>query len=157
MFTSNEEELFFLSELNKTQNVLEYGSGVSTSEIAGKVNLMVSMEHQKEWYDKNINNVPSNCTLLLRGPNLPYIEGGHCGTYEEFKDYIEAPLEYKPFDIILIDGRARVSCASICKLLGHKDTLIFIHDFERPEYQEVLKYLDLIGTRDKMAKFKIKL
>jgi hypothetical protein len=57
--------------------------------------------------------------------------------------------------VIFIDGRARVGCASICKKLGHKDTIVFIHDFERPEYQEALKYLELISVVDKMAKLKI--
>ena len=73
-----------------------------------------------------------------------------------FKDYIESPIEYGPFDIILIDGRARVSCSSICKLLSHENTIIFIHDFHRPEYQEALKYLELIDSVKTMSKFKLK-
>ena len=76
--------------------------------------------------------------------------------YDEFKDYIESPIEYGPFDIILIDGRARVSCSSICKLLSHENTIIFIHDFHRPEYQEALKYLELIDSVKTMSKFKLK-
>ena len=60
------------------------------------------------------------------------------------------------FDIILIDGRARVSCSSICNKLSHDNTIIFIHDFDRPEYQEALNYLELIIQVGTMAKFKIK-
>lgn len=156
MFTQKDEELFFIKHLNKNQKVLEYGSGESTIEIANKISTLISVEHQKKWYDQLITSVPKNCNLLLKEPNLPYVEGQHCGTYEEFKDYIESPLNFKPFDLILIDGRARVSCASICKDLGHKDTLVFIHDFNRPEYKEALNYLILEEEVGTMAKFKIK-
>lgn len=157
MFTNKAEETFFMSHINKDSIVLEYGSGESTSEIAVKCGSIVSMEHQKKWYNKNIRIVPKNCELILKKPNnLNYKEGGDCGSYDDFKDYIETPLTKAPFDIILIDGRARVACASICKQLGHKDTLVFIHDFERVEYKKALKYLELITMVGNMAKFKIK-
>jgi len=156
MFTTQAESAFFFAEIDKNKKVLEYGSGQSTIEIAERCKEIVSIEHQEEWYNKNILTKPSNCEILLRKPTLPYSEGGHCGTYDEFKDYIEAPLSKIPYDVIFIDGRARVPCASICNKLGHKDTVVFVHDFERPEYQEVLKYLELISVVEKMAKFKIK-
>jgi len=156
MFTTPEESVFFFTEINKNKKVLEYGSGQSTIEIAHNCGNIVSIEHQENWYNKNLSLIPNNCEIILKKPNLPYVEGGHCGTYEEFKDYIEAPLSKGPFDVIFIDGRARVACASICKKLAHKDTIVFVHDFERPEYQVVLNYLDLVKVVEKMAKFKIK-
>lgn len=156
MFVTKNEEEFFLTCINNTHKVLEYGSGQSTIEIAEKCNEIVSIEHQEEWYNKNAPSKPSNCEILLRKPTLHYVEGGHCGTYDEFKDYIEAPLAKAPFDVIFIDGRARVACASICGKLGHKDTIVFIHDFHRPEYQEALQYLELISVVGTMAKFKLK-
>jgi hypothetical protein len=156
MFTTEKEKIFFFNEIDSTKNILEYGSGESTLEISSRCNFLVSIEHQKKWYDKLINQIPSNCKLYLVEPNLPYIEGITCGNYDEFKNYIEKPLNESPFDIILIDGRARVACASICHKLSHSNTIIFIHDFDRKEYQEVLKYLELIDIVETMAKFKIK-
>jgi len=157
MFTTPAESAFLFAEIDKNKKVLEYGSGQSTIEIAERCDFITSIEHQEEWYDKNVLVKPSNCEILLRKPTLHYSEGGHCGTYDEFKDYIEAPLYKTPYDVIFIDGRARVACASICNKLGHKDTIVFVHDFERPEYQEVLKYLELITVVEKMAKLKIKI
>jgi predicted O-methyltransferase YrrM len=156
MFTNPTEQEFFISHLKPSHRVLEYGSGYSTNEIAQKVKEIVSIEHQQDWYDILVNQVFKNCDLVLCPPSLPYIEGKHDGTYEEFKEYVEFPLTKGIFDIILIDGRARVSCASVCKHMGHSDTLVFIHDFQRPEYQEALNYLELIDMVDNMAKFKIK-
>jgi predicted O-methyltransferase YrrM len=156
MFTDHTEQEFFISHLKSPHRVLEYGSGYSTIEIAQKVKEIVSIEHQQTWYDTLVSQIPKNCDLILCTPSLPYTEGGHDGTYEEFKDYIESPLNKGIFDIILIDGRARVSCASVCKSMSHPDTLIFIHDFQRSEYQEALNYLELIDMVGNMAKFKIK-
>jgi hypothetical protein len=156
MFVNENEEKFFFMGINDTNKVLEYGSGASTIKIAEKCKSILSIEHQKNWYDSNINNLPENCELLLREPDLPYTEGGHCGTYDEFKSYIEVPISKGPFDVIFIDGRARVCCASICNKMSHDDTIIFIHDFHREEYQEALNYLELIEQVDTMAKFKLK-
>lgn len=157
MFTTHQEQEFFFKELNIDKKVLEYGSGSSTSEICSRVKLLVSIEHQKDWFEKTKSQDLPNTIILLKEPNIHYEEGKHCGTYEEFKDYIEAPLEYAPFDIILIDGRARVACSSFCKNLAHENTVIFVHDFERNEYNEIHDYLQLIDRVENMAKFKLKI
>lgn len=156
MFTEKNEEEFFFNEINENSKVLEYGSGVSTTEIANKCKTILSIEHQENWYDKMKNEIPNNCELIFKNPDLPYTEGGDCGTYEEFKTYIEAPINNGPFDVILIDGRARVSCASICYKMSHENTIVFIHDYHREEYQEALNYLELINQVGTMAKFKVK-
>jgi predicted O-methyltransferase YrrM len=156
MFTNQNEEEFFFKSINKNSKILEYGSGVSTFEIAKICEKITSIEHQKHWYEQLNNSKPDNCEIIFEAPNLPYIEGITCGSYEEFKSYIEAPITKGPFDVILIDGRARVACASICNKLSHENTIVFIHDFNREEYLETLKYLDLIEQVDTMAKFKIK-
>lgn len=156
MFTQLEEENFFISHLKSDHKVLEYGAGSSTNEISLRVKEIISMEHQPDWYDTLLPKIPSNCRLFLEVPNIPYKEGGHCGTYEEFKNYVERPLEFAPYDIILIDGRARVSCSSICNKLGHKDTIVFIHDFGRTEYAECKNYLNFIEIVGQMGKFNIK-
>lgn len=157
MFTNLKEEQFFLSHIKNTDKVLEYGSGQSTIQISQLCAQIVSVEHQKKWYDYLTNQLPKNCISLYHPPNKNYIEGTHCGTLEEFFDYIHSPLNYAPFDIILIDGRARTSCASLCKqLVKTKDSLIFIHDWNRTEYHSALNDLELIESCDTMARFIIK-
>jgi len=156
MFTSLNEEQFFLSHIEKTNKVLEYGSGDSTLQIASLCKEVVSIEHNQQWYDRITKRIPNNCKILLHKPNLEYIEGFEDGSYEEFKDYINAPINYGPFDIILIDGRARNECAKICHLMANGKTLIFVHDFVRVEYEKMHKYFIKIDQRESMAKFIIK-
>ena len=167
MFAHGIEEKFFKDHLDKTHKVLEWGSGVSTPQIADQVDFLVSIEHNTEWYEKIKNNMEvsqksyDNCKYLLRPPSESGSGENSRGKnyYIDFKEYVDAPLDYGPFDIILIDGRARVACASKCSLLGHKDTIVFIHDFTLPGreyYGESLEYLEHIETANTMAKFKIK-
>lgn len=156
MFARIAEQNFLLFHIDENKTVLEYGSGESTIEIANICKNIVSVEHQKSWYDQLMLSIPSNCVLILKEPNAYFAESGDDGTYEQFHEYVRCPLSYGNFDIILIDGRARMACASVCNMMGHKDTLIFIHDFHREEYRGCLEFFDLIELVDTMAKFKMK-
>lgn len=156
MFTSKEESDFFLSHINENHIVLEWGSGDSTVEIAKRAKKVISIEHQEEWFKKVCPTLPINAELHLKKPNLPYVEGGHDGTYDQFKDYCDFPVSLEKFDIIFIDGHARVDCAKMAIKLSHDNTLIFIHDFFRKEYQPILELLDKVSSEDSMFMFKIK-
>lgn len=157
-----EEQEFFLSHLKPDMRVLEWGSGDSTITIASRVKSLVSIEHHPEWLDKMRKRIPSNVDLRFVPPNNPnYTDDG---TLQDFIDYITNPLASGPFDLIFIDGRARVECARICRQLGHADTLVFIHDYNhpeekwrRPEYYEAEKYLQRMDGVFTMWKFKIKI
>lgn len=155
MFMTEEESEYFLSFINSSCRVLEYGSGESTNEIGSRCRSLVSVEHQKEWFDKVSTGALHNCTLLYNPPDLPYREGSSDGTYEQFLSYVTAPVEYGPFDVVLLDGRCRVACAKLVKT--HWPTAkVFIHDFEREEYQEVLNSFELIKLVGKLARLNAK-
>ena len=54
-------------------------------------------------------------------------------------------LEQGKIDLILIDGRFRVSCCLKCFDIINENTHILFDDFmNRPEYHIVLKYFDII-------------
>jgi hypothetical protein len=162
MWMTDKEQVFFKTYLNEKQRILEWGCGSSTVHITEIVKEVHSIEHNKDWYNKinqellNVNNV----TVHLCEPDIEYIEGGHCGTFQQFKTYITKPLELGIFDLIFIDGRARIECSKICKDISHKDTLIFIHDyrgrFYNENYQEVEHYLTFISEVEQLSLFKIK-
>jgi precorrin-6B methylase 2 len=158
---SNLEVKFFEKHLESNQRVLEWGCGSSTISISKLVKEIHSIEHNKDWFD-NINSKISNTniSLYLCEPDNEYVEGGHCGTFQQFETYIKKPLELGRFDLIFIDGRARIECAKICKDISHEDTLIFIHDyrgrFYKENYQEIENYLTFISEVNNLALFNIK-
>jgi len=155
MFGSPEEKEFLLSNLNSHHKVLEYGSGSSTNEIAGIVGEIISIEHNVSWFEKVKLKLPKNASIFYKPPSPPLKKWDE-GTFEQFKEYIEYPIRFAPFDIVFIDGRARVGCASVCNKLGDENTVVFIHDFDRVAYHKALDYLELIDQVGTMAKFKIK-
>lgn len=161
MFTTKLEENFFLSHLKSDHKVLEYGSGESTKQIAERVDSVLSIEHQKNWYKKVKNEIPNNAEIVLVEPNYPHIDGSGDGSFQQFKDYIEYPIGKNIFDIILIDGRARPWCASICHKISKPNTIVFVHDFmeyriKDHNYGKIYDYLEKIEIVETMAMFSIK-
>jgi len=149
-FNCKEEEDFLFSHLTKDMEILEWGSGSSTIAIAKRVKKVTSIEHDRAYFkileEKKIPNVN------LHFVNRNQIEkSGHDGTYTDYKDYIEFPKTLKKkFDLIFVDGRARVECAKIAVSLLKPNGVILIHDYRNPnpkcdrlEYREVENFLDI--------------
>lgn len=159
---TEKEESFLREHLNDTQRVLEWGCGTSTIGFARTTKEVHSMEHNKEWYNhiKNELSENKNAFLYLCEPDVEYHEGGHCGTYEQFKTYLTTPLSLGKFDVILIDGRARVECSKLCNQVSHGDTKIFVHDYrqryDNENYKEIEGYLSFISEVENLALFKVK-
>lgn len=162
MFMPKDEENFFLSHLKSDHKVLEYGSGESTKQIAERVDSVLSIEHQKNWYEKVKNEIPNNAEIVLVEPNYPHIDGSGDGSFQQFKDYIEYPIGKNIFDVILIDGRARPWCASICKKISHEKTIVFIDDFNtgeitRKDYKLAHYYLNELDHCGRLYKFEVRM
>jgi hypothetical protein len=109
--------------------ILEYGSGMSTwyhlkNAAACGGGTVVAVEHDYEWYLKMTRSLRRIFGVELRHEELPLAMQGAevrlrylyrpgtgltgCGTYEEFRDYVDAPSGQ--FDLIVVDGRARKAC-----------------------------------------------
>jgi len=162
MYTTENEKNFIISHLKKSQKLLEYGSGSSTELLSQYVSEITSVEHNLEWakivQDKNI----SNAKILYAPCDLPYIEGTEDdGSYFQFKTYIECPLKYGKYDVIFIDGRARVECVKFSKkLITNPDCDIFVHDFfirqnSGENYKEMLNYAKIIDSVGQMCRLRI--
>lgn len=167
METNTQSEAdFFLKQLKPHHIVLEWGAGASSASIAKRVKKLYSIEHNQGFVEIIKNTFPENAELFFVPPNEE--EGqGEDGSYQQYENYINKAthisIENKvKFDVILIDGRARVECAKNCINIAHENTLIFIHDYNHPdqkytrkEYFEAEKYLKRIEGDHTMWMFKI--
>jgi uncharacterized protein YuzB (UPF0349 family) len=126
---------FLGGRINGRMAVFEYGSGNSTIWWAKRVSRVVSFEHDEQWFTKVKLKLPDNVTY--RYSNLAP-QG----------DYSTAILQHdKEFDVIVIDGRDRVSCAknSLCAL---NDSGVIIWDnSDRDKYQDGYKFLSDNGFK----------
>ncbi|MCB9361658.1 MAG: FkbM family methyltransferase [Flavobacteriales bacterium] len=125
---------FISSRLNSNMKIFEYGSGNSTLWWSKRVKTIVSCEHDKLWYNSLLNDLPENVTL----------------EYKEVKNgnYARKISEYvNEFDIIIIDGRDRISCAKNSLLALKKDGIIIWDNSDRKEYQEGYNFLTSQGFK----------
>ena len=125
---------FIPSRLNSNMKIFEYGSGNSTLWWSKRVKTIISCEHDKLWYNSLLNNLPENVTLEYRE-----VENGN---------YAKKICEYvNEFDIIIIDGRDRISCAKNSLLALKKDGIIIWDNSDRKEYQEGYNFLTSQGFK----------
>lgn len=149
------EERLLLSHLKPHMRVLEFGHGLSTNVMAKLVRQVVSIEYNPEWYDAFKPFLDKNVTTILKPANKAPTPAYEDGTLEDYKDYVMSPMQQasaEKFDVVVIDGRARVACAEYAaKFYLKDDGLIFIHDYRhpkpppyrRPEYEVVESFLDM--------------
>jgi len=123
-----EAQEFFDGILNKNMHVFEYGSGGSTIFFAKRVGAVVSIEHHREWYNRVTQELHRkkiyNGMVRLAEPenhenfNADFMDpAGYASDGSEykgktFKKYASSIDGYPDgnFDVIVIDGRARISC-----------------------------------------------
>lgn len=126
--------------------LLEWGSGHSTLYFSGLVKKVISIEHDIDWIYKMESSISAYNIKNVKMIHVPsHTPDPIPCRYEQFKDYVEYVKTKKlKFNKVLIDGRARKYCAKSIYDIIDDDVIVFIHDFNRPDYQKTLKYYDLI-------------
>lgn len=146
-----QEAEFLLNNLKSTDNVLEYGSGTLSMQIAHKVKHISVITHDiNQFGDIITSEKPENLEILHVPTNKAQISED--GTYEEFEYYIKAGMELRKrfgkFNVIIIRGRARVECAKFAPEISQEACKIFVQDYAHPnadytrhEYYQIENYL----------------
>ena len=161
----------FQELITQSQQYLEYGAGASTIYAAKLGVPLVTIESDESF----LRAVEEKCTgpsrLDQRRP-MTFIHGdiGATGPWgkpvlpfiarpRRWSNYPLAPWEtFGPSfraDLILIDGRFRVACALAVVLKQPEGnwTLLVDDYLNRPEYQRIEEYADLVGMHGRMAEF----
>ncbi|MEC7754118.1 MAG: hypothetical protein VYB44_08830 [Bacteroidota bacterium] len=116
--------------LNKESKVLEYGSGSSTKFFCARSKHVVSIEHNRAWFNtikaqllsEQINNVeyvliepdvPLPTTRLSSLDQINFSAEEYPIKDELFRTYSAYITRFKDeyFDMVVVDGRARATCA----------------------------------------------
>lgn len=152
----SEEEIALIERYLKNDfSMLEYGSGGSTLRFSPLVKKYYSIESDKEWADKVMQENPPNVNLLLAQPKASEDVIQVCeremklredyswdtlfetSFYKIFDQYVNGHKYFdtsdKPsnaqFDAVLIDGRARQHCAKSIYNIIDENAVVFVHDF----------------------------
>ena len=126
---------FIKERLKKQHTVFEFGSGNSTYFYAKYSGLVVSVEHDKEWFDKIVKSKPANSEMIF----CELIRDG---------DYCRMPIKLEEkFDILIVDGRDRVNCCKNSIASLHGQGVIVLDDSERERYRDAFSFLRNIGFK----------
>ena len=127
---------FIKSRLNKQHTVFEFGSGNSTFFYAKYAGLVVSVEHDKEWFDKIYKDKPENSELIF----CELVRDG---------DYCRVPVKLEEkFNIIIVDGRDRVNCCKQAVDAIADNGVIVLDDSERDFYKEGIDFMVKRGFKE---------
>ncbi len=138
----------FLEHRKGSAHVFEYGPGASTFWLARRCAAVSFVEHDGAWwntYSSVIHGLENVTGRLVPPRPLERNEQPVCGSGRggwrdhEFKDYVATIAESGgPFDLIVIDGRARAAClgAALHHLKDHG--LILFDNSNRRRYRRAL-------------------
>ena len=140
---------FILKHLKPTFIMFEWGAGGSTTFFSYFVKILYSIEHENFWFVNTINAIEKE----KRGNIILYWVPAPEDNYTTYVNKID-DLKHIDFDVVLIDGRARVECAK--KLLGYirDDCIVFLHDAERKRYEEIFNYYTIIDRTNTLCMLK---
>ena len=127
--------------------VLEWGSGGSTLWLANQLPdsaHLTSVEHHPEWYAKVCQAVGErdNVRLIHAGAAGPVGKSAtiaeedptHLGGYVHAADTPAIEGEEPGYDVVFVDGVARVACMEHARTLLRPGGTVFLHDAHRPWY-----------------------
>ena len=140
--------MVFTSFLTKNTTFFEYGSGCSTIIAKYYCKKTYAVEANIKWYNKGIKNGLKDILIFkdlkCDGSGGVLSAPGKKSTLEDWKNFFQAYKKEYNADVILIDGRFRVSCAFDIFSKIRNDTIVFLHECNRPQYSVIKTYYDYI-------------
>lgn len=121
---------FFKDRLNKNQSLFEYGSGFSTLYFANRLKRVTSIEYDESWFRKVEEDVAS----------LDNAEVKFYALEDNYDTAIVHEGKEKQYELILVDGRRRVSCAKNAYPQLTPNGVLILDDSDREEYKEVFDF-----------------
>jgi hypothetical protein len=123
--------------------VFEFGSGRSTLWFAAHGAEVVSVEHDRAWYELVSGMLPPGPTLLLREPASAGAIGSEAAPGQFFDAYVSAIDEHPDdtFDLVVVDGRARVACGMAAIRKVRPGGRLLLDDSQRERYKPLLDTL----------------
>jgi len=148
--------------------IFEWGSGGSTLFFASRAKEVVSVEHNRDWFEavgKELERLaftnvkyellePEQCKNYDRrrisDPSAFFSDDDDSAGYD-YEKYAKAITKYPDnfFDLIVIDGRARPSCMFQSLKKVKKNGIILLDQSERPHY---LKCMSLFMGKKEWSK-----
>lgn len=137
--------------LTRDMRVFEYGAGGSTLFLAARAGSVISIEHNPEWHRRVTQALRADerdhceCRLVEHAQTAaPDVGSAPVSYYSQrfptstgdFELYVKTIDGYPDdwFDLVLVDGRARMACVWHARQKIKPGGYLMLDDAERPEY-----------------------
>jgi hypothetical protein len=126
---------FIKRRIQPSMSVFEYGSGGSTIWWSNRVREVISVEHDRDWFEKLREMIGSRA-------RISHIDLEYGGAYaKEIQKYRSR------FDVVVVDGRDRVNCLKNCLSALTPSGVVILDNSERPEYTAGIVFMKANGFR----------
>ncbi|MBY4383330.1 class I SAM-dependent methyltransferase [Rhodococcus fascians] len=135
--------------------VFEYGGGGSTLWLHDLGARLTSVEHDSDWYAVLRETLPAECMLIHRPAAQVGVTGSESTPGLFYDAYVHAIDEASDgtFDLVIVDGRARVECIAAAKGKVTPGGFLLLDDSDRTQYRRASELLtDWIRTDYRGAK-----
>lgn len=137
----------FLAEREGKARIFEYGAGASTVWLAGRAGEVHSVEHDGDFVARLRPLLAESSHVHLHHVGTTPVRpdstavSQHAGDEEfDFADYVDTIRQVGgEFDLIVVDGRARVACLAAAKAHLAADGLLLFDDAARTRYASGLE------------------
>jgi hypothetical protein len=142
-----------IKKLDYKPAVFEYGSGASTIWLARRCDRVISVEHDKIWYQRLKNKIAgiSQVKLILQEPEKDQTDKKYRSKKmprASFKSYVKAIEQSDQlYDLIIIDGRSREACLETCLSFLKPNGIIVFDNSDRKRYQPAIQASTLMVHR----------
>ncbi len=127
---------FIAERIKKEHTVFEFGSGNSTLYYAKRAKKVVSVEHDRDWFNKISSGKPANSDMVF------------CALQSN-GDYSKMPASMgQKFDIIIVDGRDRVNCCYHSIQALSETGVVVLDDSERAKYNDARVFFQKEGFKE---------
>ena len=127
---------FIKERIKPSHLIFEFGSGNSTYFYSKTALKVVSVEHDKVWFDKISKTKPANSEMIFCELDI----GG---------SYCQMPVtRNEKFHLIIVDGRDRVNCCLQAVNALTDDGVIILDDSEREFYSPAIEFLKSDGFKE---------
>ncbi len=135
-----------------SRRAFEYGSGASTLWLAERCESVDSVEHDAPFAELVRDRMPANVRLHVIEPtrgDAPRVGSARSGYDDaDFSDYVAAIDSVGgDFDVIVIDGRARVACLEHASAHLAADGVIVFDNSDRRRYRNGIEGSGLVAKR----------
>lgn len=123
--------------------VFEFGGGGSTLWLHDLGARVICVEHDREWFESLSGRLPADVEMVLREPTTSGTVGSEVAPGSYFDAYV-AEIDRWPdqsFDLVIVDGRARVRCGLAARSKVKRGGLLLLDDSDRPRYRELVDAL----------------